>query len=265
MNDNVAGSVINAGYVAPGENSALQVNCGLYSLSNRCNVPYVELIGSAGFRKTITWGELAYVPVSQAVTIANASYHGGDIVLNQGNDICNRPARITVPVPFFITETEVDIGNPLNLWASGFPCDTRGARRAYLMIDARARQFANDEPAGVFVRGKRKDNGSHNAVSPITEFEPPFGPGVGYINAHQFLAGEALSYIPLGEGASLGNDSRPHALLDAADAFLSLTRFDEVYDLSSILTWPADGQTFDFYDIPYGSTDAPGTWYLIEY
>ena len=256
-------AAISAGFVKPNELSKTTVSCGIYSLSNRCNVPFVELVGTSGFRKIITWGEMARVPAGQQCTIANVSAHAGDIFLNQGEDVCNRPARICVPVTFSESVIPSLDGN-LQLWQPDYPCDVRGARRAYLMVDAYSLGY-NDDPISFFVRGKRLDGqGSHNTESSITSFDSPFGPGVGYLNFFSFAINQEISYIPLGCNASGGDDTRPHCLLDAADAFMSLTTIS-IVGLDDLLNWPADAQDFDAFGLTYQKTDAPGTWYVIEY
>lgn len=251
-------TVISVGYSEPGEATSTQLGQGVYSLNKRSNVPFIQLIGSAGYRKTISWGELCEVPCGEVVTVWNASYHGGDIFINKGADMCNRPSRISVPVPFVFGEVETDEGLQL-LWSTRFSCDTRGAKRAYLNVDAfTSNPTSNNGNQTVFIRGRRL-NGSMQCENSLQFFAPPWGPGVGYLNASEFPLNTELVYIPLGQGAGESDDTRPHNLLDASDVFF-LLGFDP--DLSTYFTWPADSDVFGF---PSGQAPAPGTWYVIEY
>ena len=248
-------TTIPCGYVDPNHPSKTQLGPGVYSISNRSNVPYVAFVGASGYRKVITWGETVEVPEDQLVTVYNSSYHGGDIFINKGADECNRPSRITVPVQFttvniVITETTVPA------FQCAWPCDTRGAKRAYLNIDAYVKTAAG--PLSVFVRGRRLD-GSMKTANSLGQFEKPFGPGVGYLSGYSFWPNTVLSYIPLGQGASLDDDSRPHNLLDASDAFLL---FSSGSNVANSLDWPADKNVPEF---PTAQATSPGAWFIVEY
>jgi hypothetical protein len=254
-------TVIPCGYVDPNKLSNTQVGPGFYSLNKRSNVPFVGLIGSAGFRKVISWGEIAEIPCGQLVTISNASFHGGDIFINKGPDMCNRPSRITVPVPFTFGTITTGEGDE-KAWNSTFPCDTRAAKRAYLNVDARVNLFNLDGDSGApltaFIRGRRLD-GSMKTENSLAQFAAPFGPGVGFLSAISIPVSTDMSYIPLGQGASFGDDTRPHNLLDAGDIFFLLGIQETLADR---ITWPASSDIFGF---PPGQAPAPGTWYVIEY
>jgi hypothetical protein len=257
-------TTIAVGYVGPGERSNYQLGPGLYSLNRRANVPFVQFIGSAGFRKVFSWGEITEVPEGQLVTVGNASYHGGDIFLNRGADMCNRPSRITVPVPYkLITFTQEDVSTAM--WVCSYPCDTRAAKRAYLNVDAFVNPLGPEGggPLTAFIRGRRLD-GSMNTVSSLQAFTPPFGPAVGFFSAISYPVLTDLNYIPFGQGADMGDDTRPHNLLDAGDIFFFLgPPFPFVANpLLSAMSWPADIGVFGF---PIGQMPAPGTWYVIEY
>lgn len=238
---------IPCGYVEPNAKSNTQVGCGIYSLSKRSNVPFVEFVGSSGYRKTISWGEYIEVPRGQVVTVGNASYHGGDIFINKGRDGDNRPSRITVPVPFIRTRVQVSEVVE-DAWVSKFPCDTRSAKRAYLNIDASASN-ENGNFLRVFVRGRRLD-GSMKCSNPLSQYVTPFGPGVGFLGELDFPNNTQLSYIPLGQGAIATDDTRPHNLLDAGDVFMVIGTVGA--SLTNIMSW--DYENID-----------PGTWFVIEY
>lgn len=244
-------TVIPCGYVDPNKLSNTQVGPGKYSLNKRSNVPFVGLVGSAGFRKVISWGEIAEVPAGQLVTVSNASYHGGDIFINKGPDMCNKPSRITVPVEY---ETGLEVSAGLFYWTAKFPCDVRSCSRAYLVMDA----FSNEDPptqsAYAVVRGRRVD-GSMKTKNQLSLLPDPFGPGVGYFDVQPMAANTAI-VLPLGKNAAQGDDTRPHLLLDNADAFF--------YSDASFadFTWPIQA-------IPNfastGNTTFPSTWYVVEY
>jgi len=248
-------TVITVGFVGPNVNSKTQLGPGVYSLNKRSNVPYVGLVGSSGFKKVMSWGELCEVPKGELVTVSNASYHGGDIFVNKGPDMCNRPSRITVPVSFVFTPHVTGEGT-INAWTGVYPCDTRAAKRAYLNIDAFVDTRGGD--LTMYVRGRRLD-GSMACANSLQEFTPPFGPGVGFLSALIYPVNTELSYIPLGQGAPVGDDTRPHNLLDAGDAFIDVG-FDPTLD--KFMVWPASKNVFGF---PPQSGPAPGTWYVIEY
>jgi len=255
-------TVIEAGFVLPSQNSETKLGPGLYSMNKRCNVPFVSLVGSAGFRKMFSWGELAEVPVGQIVSIHNASFHGGDIVLNKGGDICNRPSRISVPVEMIMSMTAPGFEGVQPLWTNSYPCDTRGAKRAYLNVDAFVNPISvvsGGGPLTAFIRGRRIA-GSMNTESSLRAFGPPWGPGVGFLSAIEVPVNTTLNYIPFGQGASFsGTDTRSHNLLDAGDIFFL---FPIGAILADVMTWPADSGVFSF---PTGKRPAPGTWFVIEY
>jgi hypothetical protein len=258
MADNT--SVIPVGYVGPNFDSATKLGAGTYSLNKRSNVPFISLIGSAGYKKTISWGELVDVPGGQLVTVRNASYHGGDIFVNKGRDICNRPSRITVPVQFKPIFLGTPSGTPPAapaLYGADFPCDTRAAKRAYLNIDANL-----ESNSSVYVRGRRLD-GSMNTENSLGVLNVPFGPGVGFLSGLAYLLGEQMAYIPLGQGAIASDDSRPHNLLDAGDVFFDLGIAEFPFVPESLFNWPA-GNVIDGFPT-YAKTLVPGAWYIVEY
>ncbi len=257
-------SVIAVGYTEPNAPTKTQLSTGFYSLNKRSNVPFVKLVGAAGFQKTITWGETTVVPEKEMVTVYNASYHGGDIFLNKDIDPCNRPSRISVPVSYRVTLTPGS--SPANYtWQAIFPCDVRTSKRAYLNIDALAAAGFPDPGTGAFpglelyVRGRRLD-GSLKTTNILSSFGPPYGPGVGFIDFQNVPMGLQASYIPLGQGAVIGDDSRPHMLLDAHDVFLEMYTSNVLTDY---LTWPAFGTALPTPIRTYPA--APETFYIVEY
>jgi len=100
----------------------------IYSLGINSTVPYVKLVGSSMGQKLFSWTEQIIVPPGEMVTIANGSYHPGDIWIQSGADPSALPARVTVPVG--LTQTEVGKGIFQNV--PKFNLDTRRARRAFV-------------------------------------------------------------------------------------------------------------------------------------
>ena len=249
-----------AGYIDPNKQGQIRLTEGLYSLNNRSNVPFVELIGSGGFRKMFTWGEIAEIPPGQTCAVSNASFHGGDIFINKGEDICNKPERITVPVRFQTVAFERS--NVANyVYQAIYPCDVRGARRAYLCMDAMIDEQYEMQQLNVFIRG-RQQGGTMNTPSSLQGFSAPFGPGSGYLCICTYNAGDELNYIPLGLNANDGDDTRPHNLLATAEAFIAM-RTEAVID--NILNWPADAALFSILEPGWVRATAPGAMYVVEY
>lgn len=244
-------TTIKLGYVAPSAVApAPLTGGGCYSLNKRSNVPYVTIRGASGYLKTISWGEIAEVPKGQNFVVQNASYHGGDIILNFGEDACNRPSRISVPVSY-ARSLEVSAGQ--FYWRADFPCDVRAAKRAYLQMDAYL-IAGGSQSRYVTVRGRRLD-GSMKTENQLQRLTTPFGPGVGYFDVHELSASSVIT-IPLGKNAPLGDDSRPHMLLDNADAFFfAQSDFqDFAWPVSEIPNFPS-----------VSNTPFPSVWYVVEY
>lgn len=218
------------GFVNPSAISNQRLSTGVYSLSSRSNVPYVKLEGQ-NMNKIFSWGEIVEVGPGQQVTVKNASYHAGDIIINGGCDYDNRPARITVPVSWT---------NDATLFTPNYPCDVRMARRAYMCISARTAAAAS-----VLVEryGARLD-GSHNTASQVNAPRV----GTGYDEALIIPAGTDLGLLSLGHFAPIiGDDSRPHCLLDVA--------YIGFFDITNLVV----------YTNAPGQPTTPNTYYVIEY
>lgn len=242
-------TTIALGYVAPGMMApAPLTGGGVYSLNKRSNVPFITIRGASGFIKTISWGEIAEVPKGQNFVVQNASYHGGDIFLSYGEDACNRPSRVSIPVQY---ERASQVAAGLFYYRALFPCDTRAAKRAYLFMDA---YLNSTNTLTCVVRGRRLD-GSMQTENQLHRLPAPFGPGVGYFDVQDYPVNTAI-VVPLGKNAPLGDDSRPHMLLDNADAFFF---GDGVF---SEYTWPI--QEIAGYP-SLSNTHFPSTWYVVEY
>jgi hypothetical protein len=200
------------GYVGPNQNSSTALSAGSYTLSARSNVPFVSLVGRGGFKKIFTWGETVKVPHKEMCTVRNESFHGGDIYINAGCEETNRPARITVPVPF------TNVGGA---WEPLFPADVRLARRAFLYFDA----YVSANPpfsSTITILGLRTD-GSHKTSNEISLITSPFKPGSGYVDARVIPVFTLLEPQPLGHLAGPPGDTTPHALLTTAAAYLTVS------------------------------------------
>lgn len=205
------------GFFQPNELSQKKLSPGRYSLSSLSNVPFVIFQGASGYAKKFSWGEIVEVPMGQMVTVQNASYHGGDIVINGGCDYFNRPARITVPVPMDLV-TVIDGGEPETFWQPRYPADVRLARRAYFIGNFAANA---DDPSFVTLVGKAFER-SHNTGNELSSLEL----GAGYQKYFSLPAAFAPGPIALGpqttfDGVYIGDDSRPHGLLTIAQVYLS--------------------------------------------
>lgn len=185
--------------VAPETISREGINGGrngmVVSLSTLSTVPYVELVG-ADYKKTFSWGETVVIPPNMECSIKNASYHRGDIVLSGGPDYGALPARVTVPVTVFTSA----VINVATTYTTTFACDTRRARRAFLVLQGA--QTGSDVRATI--NGYFKWH-SHNTVGPDLPQ---------YISTQTLSAATDGWYIPLGFGNSVVGE--PHALGDWA-------------------------------------------------
>jgi hypothetical protein len=201
-------SSFDGGYVLPNKPSNLRLSGGdegsWYSLSSQSNLPYVALTGAEGFQKTISWGETAYVPCGMLVTVQNASAHGGNLIINGGQDVQNQPSRITVPVFVGSAGGEFDPSQALS------QLDTRRAKRAYLVIDL----FIVADLTVTVVGRADKSLPTENTIAP-----PNVGQGYQYDQVYTSGPGLQMPPIPLGFRASQGDDSRPMILLDRVQVY----------------------------------------------
>lgn len=205
------------GFFEPNAISQKKLSAGRYTLSSQSNVPYVVFIGASGYTKRFSWGEVVEVPKDQMVTVRNDSYHAGDIIINQGCDYFNRPARITVPVPMDLV-TIIDGGVPETFWQPRYPADVRLARRAYFVGNWASNAL---DPSFMTIVGKAFDR-SHNTGNELSNLER----GAGYQKFDTIPAGFAPGPIAMGaqttfSGVYIGDDSRPHCLLTIAQIYLS--------------------------------------------
>lgn len=210
------------GLVAPQARTRHQLGEGHYSLSTLSTVPYVSLIGNAQTEKIFSWGEVVYVPDGVAVTIKNASYHKGDIVLNGGRDFSTLPQRVTVPVT---VKAVPDPDDAEFFWlVPDWKVDSRRARRAWIAIDLES-PLDQDENAMIIggrIEGSKGGHSHGTGPSPLGTVPAPiqalFGTGnlVGYANLVALPAATAQGVFPLGDLAHTVAPTVTHALLDTA-------------------------------------------------
>jgi hypothetical protein len=184
-----------------------------YSLSTRSNIPFIQYRGSSAASKIFSWNEPIEVPAGEIVTVYNASYHGGNIIINSGlPEPFTVPPRITVPVPTLQPVA------PLGPFATNWPIDTRRAKRAFLYgffgpssgpgsitITARAAQAGFPEVTGA--------GGTLSGASTSNRTETRSFPG-----------GAVTDGLPLGIGTTVNDDVHP--LLDTVEVSL-----DSVFDV----------------------------------
>lgn len=202
------------GFLKPSQPSNQRLSPGVYSLSARSNIPFARLVGK-GVDKTFTWGETVEVPAGQLCSIYNASFHAGDLFINSGCDLDNKPSRITVPVPYTLPA-------PGTYWKPDYPGDVRTAKRAYLCMYAKSVPAPNTASTHKLI-GLMQD-GSHNTQDIINFFAVDVG--TGYYDEFFIPGNTYFGMLPLGSQANLGDDTRPHALLTTAKIWFDVNNID---------------------------------------
>lgn len=179
----------------------------IYSLGVNSTIPYIQLIGSSAGQKLFSWNEKIVVPPGQFVTVKNASFHPGDIFLQSGWDPGARPARVTVPVPVSLDDSNPDP----DLWTivPQFGVDTRRARRAYVSGFSNTPAAATDFLFFAFGISKLR---SHN-TNPTFSFEGA-NARARYTSSLSVPPSSSVGMLPLGDGALFSDTV--HDLLDVA-------------------------------------------------
>ena len=167
----------------------------IYQLAINSTVPFIQLIGSGGMQKLLSWNEKILVPPGEMVTVKNASFHPGDIWISSGWDPGVRPSRVTVPVGL-----EVIAGDRFR---PKFKLDTRRARRAFIVGLANG-----DEPYKVTVKGVARLR-SHAIVGAFADTATPVPQ---YTDTFAIPAFTDPGLIALGEQATPADPV--HMLLD---------------------------------------------------
>lgn len=180
-----------------------------YSLGNQSTVPFVRLQGSGGTQKEFTWGETVEVGPGQNVQVESASYMAGDIQIQSGADTANKPARTTIPVK---TDPDIlafeDLSEEVSVLSGVFPCDCRGARRAYL--GCRLANVFNSTRIDI-VGLNKQHSWTGGVISSVTAIDPP---GKKYEESILFGSFDTTSQVPLGYGASYHDPGQPMTLAD---------------------------------------------------
>lgn len=196
--------------VPPGQETNLKLSGGesipyIYSLGVNSSVPYIRLIGGQSSQKLFSWNEEIVVPPGQFVTVANASFHPGDIFMQSGVDPSAKPQRVTVPV----TLREVVVPGEDNYMEPLFPLDTRRARRAFVTGFS---NVLNLLPSYPFVAIGISKGRSH-ATNPAQSYEGG-QPRARFTSQIDVPPNTQPGMLPLGDNA-LPTDT-VHALLDMA-------------------------------------------------
>jgi len=190
--------------IPPGKNASIVLSGGLnepyfYSLGNQSTVPFIRLEGSGNTQKQFTWGETIEVLPGQNVQVQNASYHAGDIQIQSGRDVANKPSRITLepeygpPVPNQITGYVVD-----TIVTPTYPLDCRGAKRAYLGLNIET-GLSTSNPGSLKFIGQNKQHSWPGDVSQFFTATPPTGKK--YVWPYPLLPATIYTMIPMGFGA----------------------------------------------------------------
>lgn len=203
-----------AAKVKPGEAAkGMNLGPGFYSLSVRGNVPFIKLKGSDRSQKTLGFGETVAVQEGKNVTVFNASYHTGDIIINGGQDWPTVPGRITVPVTLTFTP------NGTTFVVSAPPVDARRARSVWFSSSIPT-QNVQVIRKGVRIIGSH-DTGNQGIGSQWVD-----AAAVGFANA---------TYVPMGFRAD--TTTRPMANLDTVELVSMVVPAADVPDPTAVLAY----------------------------
>lgn len=211
------------GFLKPNQVSSQRLSPGSYSLSARSNIPFARLIGK-GVDKIFTWGETVEVPPGMLCTVSNACFHAGDLFLNSGCDLDNRPAAITVPFLLGNQTVFADLAG----YGSPYPVDVRMARKAYANVSLEK----NGVGTGVVsVFGQRFD-GSHNTFNELFA-----SLGTGFQSNTSVPLNTSVGPVPLGKNIIYGTQTPlPHTLLTVAWAVFVISEEWVVIDNNAYYT-----------------------------
>ena len=174
--------------------------------------PIRVYVGADRSQKTFSWGETIAIQEQKNVTVYNASYHTGDIVINGGQDWPTIPGRVTVPV----TPKATDSGSNWNF--SVPPVDARRARSVWLMMGPGISGLITVNRKGVRIIGSHDTN--NQAV------------GSQWTDA---FAANGGAYIPMG---FLGDNTvRPMTNLDTVEVTSMLVPKEQVPDPTKLLAY----------------------------
>jgi hypothetical protein len=163
------------------------------------------LQGSGNTQKEFTWGETIEVFPGQNVKVQSASYMAGDIQIQSGRDIANRPKRITIPVKV-LPESEGSFPKDTTVTPL-YPCDCRQAKRAYLGCVA-----DSDNIDSLVFYGINKQHSWAGDVASFFTTPPPTGKK--YFWFYNFTPLTTYTMFPMGFGAQYAPSDEPMILTD---------------------------------------------------
>lgn len=200
-------------FVQPQQETDLYLGPGQYSLSTLSTVPYASLTGLGRREKIFSWGEVVEVPANEKARVKNASYHGGDIVINSGRDYSATPHRISVPV-----KTErLPFNAAAELIAPIYRADTRRARRAFIAGDFSTTDgLAINVITGSVIEGSQGGHSHFTPAQVLALGAYASGTLVGYADVQTIPGSTAAGLLPLGFRANLAPPTYPHSLLDSS-------------------------------------------------
>ena len=185
-----------ASNILPDQLSAMTLSGGrtvphTYYLGPNNTIPFVRLESPVS-NKIVSWGETITLQPGANVNIRNVSYMPGDLEIQGGHNACPPPPRVTIPVKGIV---EMAPGSNTLRLTFEFPCDTRKARRAWLvyrtidpMQDAYTSTPITESTHNVTVTGYMRQ---HSQPS------PPI-PSNTFTYQDSYMLSEQASVIPLG-------------------------------------------------------------------
>lgn len=156
---------------------------GLWCLSPRSTIPFIDVKLSRGGWKRLTWGEALFIEQGNFGAVQSASYHKGDIVLTglgEGSQPLARPAQITVPCT--LTQGQDN--------TRGSDVDVRLARTIYL-CRPNGFAYAGDYQVSVFARAESRGT----AFTPGTQ-DASIG-----LTEHTYTVHSQQGQLPMGIGS----------------------------------------------------------------
>lgn len=180
-----------------------------YSLGNQSTVPFVRLQGSGNTQKEFTWGETIEVLPGQNVQVQSASYMPGDIQIQSGRDIANKPNRISIPCKVDPISVGFATYDPGTVVRPVFPCDCRQAKRAWLVSNI---QLNADAIPTLEILGINQQHSWPPEVFQGFTSIPPTGKK--YVTDYQFTSGTTYNQIPLGYNSQFNPPDQAMTLAD---------------------------------------------------
>jgi hypothetical protein len=201
--------------VEPFQKSSIILSGGVdrpyyYSLGNQSTVPFVRLQGSGGTQKEFTWGETVEVLPGQNVQVESASYMAGDIQIQSGQDTQNKPGRISIPIQVDLPQEAPEYESQLQIRPI-FPCDCRGAKRAYLGCHMIMASETGPTTTVTFYGINKQHSWSGKVPAAYTSVDPT---GKKYLSRVELAYATSYGLIPMGFQAELAPSDCPMTLAD---------------------------------------------------